>query len=82
MPTEIDGAVVVISGTAAGFPSPHSRSEWRGGVRGGGACAFVQGWRCVQRPPRRRCAAPPSPPLASLAGGGKLPNSCFALPKE
>src|SRR5215471_2811373 len=21
---------------AAGFPSPHSRSEWRGGVRGGG----------------------------------------------
>jgi len=28
--------VAGMAAPAAGFPSPHSRSEWRGGVRGGG----------------------------------------------
>jgi hypothetical protein len=74
MPTEIDGAVVVISGMAAGFPSPHSRSEWRGGV-GVGALAL------------RAKASHPAPLrgatlLTARFGGGELPISCFALPKE
>jgi hypothetical protein len=31
-----DRAAAVMVRWLFGFPSPHSRSEWRGGVRGGG----------------------------------------------
>src|ERR1051326_2711264 len=71
---------------ASRFPSPHSRSEWRGGGRGGGACLVKIG---AAPPPLPRSEGgggvrgggsclfkvpptpDPSPPLASLAGGGE-----------
>src|SRR5262249_5254817 len=36
-------------GTLAGFPSPHSRSEWGGGVRGGGRLPLAP--RVKKEPP-------------------------------
>jgi hypothetical protein len=57
---------------ASGFPSPHSRSEWRGGVRGGGPLPSANPADGINKdPPPGSLRSPPSPPLASLAGGGK-----------
>ena len=54
------------------FPSPHSRSEWRGGVRGGGHLASAHlADQTEKDPPPGSLRSPPSPPLASLPGGGK-----------
>jgi polar amino acid transport system permease protein len=37
-----------------GFPSPHSRSEWRGGVRGGGCLCSAQAGRANEESPPSR----------------------------
>ena len=49
---------------AVGFPSPRERSEWWGGVRGGG---YLKG----TSPHPARCSAPRHPPRR-FAGGGYL----------
>src|ERR1043166_6207790 len=59
---------------AAGFPSPHAKRGGEGS--GGGGLEPVTSGANKKPPPRLRPlsrASPPSPPLASLAGGGISP---------
>src|ERR1051326_3218126 len=57
---------------ASRFPSPHSRSEWRGGVRGGRR--LRSGIPCEQTkkypPPGSLHSPPPPPPPPPARGGG------------
>src|ERR1051326_8075706 len=55
---------------ASRFPSPHSRSEWRGGGRGGGGFRWGRANQTKKKRTPPPPPSPPPPPLASLAGGG------------
>ena len=71
-PEPDDAGDVSEQAQASGFPSPHSRSEWREGVRGGGPLFSANPADEINKdPPPGSLRSPPSPPLASLAGGGK-----------
>jgi hypothetical protein len=55
---------------ASRFPSPHSRSEWRGGVRGGRLCSASVASANKERPPTR-LASLATLPTARFARGGR-----------
>jgi hypothetical protein len=64
-------ASVLMHAQVSPFPSPHSRSEWRGGVRGGGLFSSPHASRANKERPPTRLASLATLPAARFARGGR-----------